>query len=138
MEKKNLLSRRQVKSVDFPSTSQSIKDDFPKRKVSAPLQTKRFNFLLSHVDLDTSYNLKTSSIGQIQSNMAKMSNKKADVNEKQFSPIEKGILRRFMQSQDIFECYLCSILRRCNWLVLIQLQDGEKSSNFLDVSKTLH
>ena len=98
MEKKNLLSRRQVKSVDFPSTSQSIKDDFPKRKVSAPLQTKRFNFLLSHVDLDTSYNLKTSSIGQIQSNMAKMSNKKADVNEKQFSPIEKGILRRFMQS----------------------------------------
>ena len=99
MEKKNLLSRRQVKSVDFPSTSQSIKDDFPKRKsVSAPLQTKRINFLLSHVDLDTSYNLKTSSIGQIQSNMAKMSDKKADVNEKQFSPIEKGILRRFMQS----------------------------------------
>ena len=99
MDKKNLLSRRQVKSVDFPPNLPTVRDDFPKRNsVSVPLQTKRCNFLLSHVDLDTSYNLSTSSIGQYQSNMAKMSDNKPDIYEKQFSPNEKGILRRFMQS----------------------------------------
>ena len=98
MDKKNLKNQHKVKSVDIPADS-SIKEALPKRNsVSLPLQAKRSNFLLSHVDLDTSYNLTSPPTGQVKSNRTKMSQNKTDADEKQFSTAEKGLLRRFMQS----------------------------------------
>uniref|UniRef100_A0A7M5V969 Uncharacterized protein n=1 Tax=Clytia hemisphaerica TaxID=252671 RepID=A0A7M5V969_9CNID len=94
--------QQKSKSLDV-SADTSVKRSLPKKQISMtdPLQSKRQNFLRSHIDLDSSYNMSGSPPGHMDTVHSKMTKDATNFTAKQgqCSNAEKGLLRRFMHVQ---------------------------------------
>ena len=98
----NQKIQQKSKSLD-QSADTSVKKSLPKKQISMtdPLQSKRHNFLRSHIDLDTSYNMSGSPPGHMETVHSKMTEHATNYTQKpgQCTNTEKGLLRRLMHVQ---------------------------------------